>query len=112
MRQFERDDEGRAATGDVDAQLRAQRRKEVLGWNANKRRAALKNATPSWADHAAIDAFYTDARRLTAETGVMHEVDHIVPLQGRRVCGLHVEANLQILTKIDNVKKHSKFHDR
>ncbi len=112
MRQFERDDELWAAAGDVDAQVRVQRRKDVLTWNANKRRAALKIATPSWVDHAAIEAFYVEARRLTAETGILHEVDHIVPIQGKRVCGLHVEANLQILTKIDNVKKHSRFRDR
>lgn len=111
MRQFEREDELRAAAGDVDAQLRVQRRKDVLSWNSIKRRTALRIATPSWADLAAIEAFYTEARRLTAVTGVPHEVDHIVPIQGKRVCGLHVEANLQILTKVDNVKKHARFHD-
>lgn len=112
MRQFERDDVVRAAAGDEDAQLRVQRRKDVLRWNSDKRRSALKIATPAWADLVAIEAIYVEARRLTAETGTLHEVDHIVPIQGRRVCGLHVEANLQILTKIDNVKKHSKFNDR
>jgi hypothetical protein len=35
-----------------------------------------------------------------------------VPIQGKRVCGLHVEVNLQILTKVDNVKKHARFHDQ
>ncbi|MFL1449238.1 HNH endonuclease signature motif containing protein [Pseudomonas tritici] len=112
MRQFERDDEVRAAAGDVDAQLRVERRKDVLRWNSSKRRTALRIATPAWADHIAIEAFYVEARRLTAVTGVLHEVDHIVPIQGKRVCGLHVEANLQILTKIDNVKKHSSFDDQ
>lgn len=112
MRQFELDDELRATAGDVEAHFRVQRRKDVLTWNAEKRRAALKIATPSWADHGAIEAFYVEARRLTDETGILHEVDHIVPIQGKRVCGLHVEANIQILTKIDNVKKHSKFCDR
>ncbi len=54
MRQFERDDELRAAAGDVDvdvdvdvdAQLRLQRRKDVLSWNSNKRRTALRIAPP------------------------------------------------------------------
>lgn len=44
MRQFERDDELRAAAGDVDAHLRVQRRKDVLSWNSNKRRTALRIA--------------------------------------------------------------------
>ncbi|KPX46950.1 hypothetical protein ALO68_200242 [Pseudomonas syringae pv. helianthi] len=61
MRQFERDDELRAAAGDVDAQLRVQRRKDVLSWNSNKRRTALRIATPLWADLAAIEAFYVEA---------------------------------------------------
>lgn len=112
MRPFERDDELRAAAGDVDAQLRVERRKDVLSWNSNRRRTALRMATPLWADLAAIEAFYVEARRLTAVTGVPHEVDHIVPIQGKRVCGLHVEVNLQILTKVDNVKKHAKFQDQ
>ncbi|WP_192875126.1 HNH endonuclease signature motif containing protein [Pseudomonas syringae] len=112
MRPFERDDELRAAAGDVDAQLRVERRKDVLSWNSNRRRTALRIATPLWADLAAIEAFYVEARRLTAVTGVPHEVDHIVPIQGKRVCGLHVEVNLQFLTKADNVKKHAKFQDQ
>lgn len=83
MRQFERDDVLRAAAGDTDALLRVQRRKDILKWNALKQRIALQNATPSWADHEAIDAFYTEAKRLSAVTGTKHDVDHIIPLQGR-----------------------------
>ncbi|MBM3105766.1 hypothetical protein IIE18_11500 [Pseudomonas sp. V1] len=71
----------------------------------------MKDATPSWANHVAIQAIYTEARRLSVETGVLHEVDHIVPIQGNKVCGLHVDYNLQILTKIDNLQKHSNFSD-
>ncbi|MDH4602416.1 MULTISPECIES: HNH endonuclease signature motif containing protein [Pseudomonas syringae group] len=111
MRQFELDDILRAESGDLDAQLRVQRRKDVLKWNGERRRTALRRATPLWADLAAIKAFYKDAKRLSIETGVLHEVDHIVPIQGEKVCGLHVENNLQILTKTDNVKKHSRFTD-
>jgi len=70
MRQFELDDVLRAAAGDADALLRVQRRKDVLKWNAQARRTALQYATPSWADHQAIDAVYTEARRLSAETGI------------------------------------------
>lgn len=111
MRQFERDDVLRAAAGDTDALLRVQRRKDVLKWNALRRRIALQNATPSWADHEAIDAFYTEAKRLSAVTGTKHDVDHIIPLQGKHVCGLHVPWNLRVITKTDNVRKHANFGD-
>lgn len=74
-----------------------------------KRRAAQLNATPPWADLSAIQAFYTEAARLTKETGIRHEVDHIVPLQSDLVCGLHHEGNLQILTRTANARKRNKF---
>lgn len=72
------------------------------------RRAAEKKATPSWANRKAILAFYVEAVRLTKETGVLHEVDHIYPLQSKVMCGLHVEANLQILTFAANRSKSNR----
>lgn len=74
-----------------------------------KRRAAKLRATPAWADHAAIAVFYEEAARLTRETGIRHEVDHILPLQGRTVCGFHHEGNLQILTRSENARKRNKM---
>lgn len=70
-----------------------------------RRRAMKLQATPSWADQQAIRRFYDRARRLTETTGIQHEVDHIVPLRSPVVCGLHCEANLQILTKRENRRK-------
>jgi len=75
-----------------------------------KRYARKRHATPAWANFEAIRAFYRKAHRLTIETGVRHEVDHIVPLQSPFVCGLHVEYNLQILTSLENKKKRNYLH--
>jgi excisionase family DNA binding protein len=61
-----------------------------------------------WADASAVRAFYAEARRLTETTGVPHHVDHIIPLQGDYVSGLHVETNLQVLPATDNIRKLNK----
>lgn len=75
-----------------------------------KRRAAKLQRTPKWLtveDLLTIRKIYEDARRIEKETGVKHHVDHIYPLQGRKVSGLHVPGNLQILTAAQNLKKHN-----
>lgn len=111
MRQFEINDLVKALAGEPDAQLRVKRRKDVLQLNHEQRRNAMLLATAGWADKKAIKAIYEEARRRSTETGIPHEVDHIVPIQGRKVCGLHVENNLQILTKSENIRKHASYDD-
>lgn len=68
----------------------------------NARRSRLKRVTPVWADLEAIRQFY-------AECPKGHEVDHVIPIRGRRVTGLHVRDNLQYLRVVDNRKKSNTF---
>ena len=70
-----------------------------------RRRARILDAVPGWFDGQACDAMYELAARLTAETGVRHEVDHIVPVRSSLVCGLHWHGNMQVLTKKKNATK-------
>ena len=76
----------------------------------NMRRHAQKvSATPAWARMDKIRLVYEEAERLTKATGVRYEVDHIVPIQGKIVSGLHWEGNLQILTKAENIAKRNRY---
>jgi 5-methylcytosine-specific restriction endonuclease McrA len=70
-----------------------------------RRRAQKLQATPKWVDAKELAAIYGAAKALTAATGTSHEVDHIVPLCGGFVCGLHVPWNLQIIPRYENRSK-------
>ena len=64
--------------------------------------------TPVWLtedDHWMIEQAYDIAVKRTKSTGVMFHVDHIVPLQGASVSGLHVPWNLQVITEAENKRK-------
>lgn len=88
------------------------RRKKINRHKVNaqtaKRRFRKAMATPKWANHDKILAFYENARVATEQTGIIHHVDHIVPLKGRNACGLHCEDNLQVITAQENLIKHNK----
>lgn len=86
-----------------------QRTKAYQTAKTRKRQALVLQRIPKCADLQEIEKFYEEARRLTLETGIKHEVDHIIPLQGKNVSGFHVEWNLQILTKSENASKRNNF---
>jgi hypothetical protein len=68
-----------------------------------KRRAAKLQATPPWYSHDDCVAIYKELK-----PGL--HLDHIVPLQGKNVCGLHWHHNLQLLPAVENIAKHNKFN--
>lgn len=73
-----------------------------------KYRAAKRQACPSWVDKAhmaRIHVIYRLRREISEQTGITHEVDHIVPLQGKTVCGLHVWWNLRVIPKEQNNRR-------
>lgn len=73
------------------------------------REQRCKQATPVWVDKEAVLAMYEEAQRKTLETGIQHDVDHIIPLQGKLVSGLHVQHNLQVITSAENKRKAAKY---
>jgi len=73
-----------------------------------RRRARIKQATPPWAEHAAINQIFDEACRLERETGIPYHVDHIYPLYSPYLCGLHIAENLQAIPKSENLKKSNK----
>lgn len=76
---------------------------------AMARRACLLNATPPWVDPRALLAIYEERARIERETGIPHHVDHIVPLQGEGVCGLHVPWNLRVIPARENLRKGNRL---
>lgn len=65
-------------------------------------------ATPPWLTREhfkQMEAIYDAAVELSEATGTRYDVDHIVPLQGKTVCGLHVPWNLRVLTALENQRR-------
>jgi len=110
----------RRAFDKANPELKRQRRQRYYAENYDKirekqrlheatKRAAKHRAMPAWADREHIRRFYAEAEIMTRLTGISHHVDHIIPLRGRGVCGLHVPANLRVVTREFNLKKGNKL---
>lgn len=73
------------------------------------RRSRERKQTPNWAQPERTRDLYAEARRLTKLTGVTHSVEHIVPLAGGTVCGLHWHGNMEVRPLRDNLVKGTRF---
>jgi len=76
------------------------------------RRRRFCDATPSWLTHkqkSEIRQLYRIAITMSQTTGERYVVDHIIPLQGEFVCGLHVPWNLRVITQEENLAKSNKL---
>lgn len=76
---------------------------------SGRRYAKKKMAMVPWADAEKIAAIYAEAERMTRETGIPHEVDHIYPIGGKTVMGLHHQDNLRVITRFENRSKGNKM---
>jgi hypothetical protein len=87
---------------------------ELVSANSASRRARKKQAQPPWLTEEHINQIkveYKNSKRMKKLTGIEHHVDHIVPLKGENVCGLHVPWNLQVIPAKHNLEKKNHFDD-
>jgi hypothetical protein len=77
-----------------------------------KRRAMLIQRTPKWLtqdDLWMIEEAYELAKKRTEMFGFEWHVDHVIPLQGKKVSGFHVPSNIQVIPGLENVRKNASF---
>lgn len=80
----------------------------AAGWANRYARKKQRTLKLSETDKAAIKQIYAKCREMNAAQARKYHVDHIVPLAGKYVCGLHVPWNLQILEGLENARKSNK----
>ncbi len=76
------------------------------------RKRNIKDRTPPWITEAHYDQMnelYHQAKELSRSTGIPHEVDHIIPLCGKNVSGLHIPLNMRVITRAENGSRPRNF---
>ena len=89
-------------------ELRQRRNAKARPHRAKARAKRLQRIAP-WADPVAIAKFYAKAEWMSRRYGRIYEVDHIIPLLGENVSGLHVETNLRVVPREVNRRKSNQF---
>lgn len=84
------------------------RRAEKAIARSRARAKLVKRATPAWQDKKQIERIYEEAKARSETTGVLHHVDHIIPIKHKAVCGLHVVANLRVVPAVENLSKNNR----
>lgn len=93
----------------ADAEARAR-----VKANAAQYRRSKVSSQPAWLsekDKERIKDIYLLAEDLQVISGQKYQVDHIIPLRSKTVCGLHVPWNLQVLPADINLSKGNKYED-
>ncbi|CAB4124509.1 HNHc domain containing protein [uncultured Caudovirales phage] len=98
----------------INGKIYRQNNKDICNAAAAKYRATKLNATPKWLTEQhveQIEYIYKMSNTIQKLTNIKCHVDHIIPLQGKIVSGLHVPWNLRIITSTENLKKGNKLYD-
>lgn len=94
------------------ASVYQKRNKGKVNARTAQRHAAKMQRTPQWLskeEKVRIQCYYQVASMRIRETGQRWHVDHIVPLQGETVSGLHVPWNLRVIPATENIRKSNKY---
>ena len=90
----------------------SQKTKDKHAARQAKRRSLKQSATPPWLSEEQLKQIQTEYALSAWCSEVMntkYHVDHIIPLKGKSVCGLHVPWNLQVIPATENLKKGNKY---
>lgn len=108
MRRLRAADGGQSARENVARWKRANPDKRAAHHHGNVRERALPQQRPKWGGRRAMFEAYKAARAMRA-VGIDVQIDHVIPLNGELVCGLHVINNLDFVTTSENTVKGNSF---